>query len=584
MSIAINWVPVTGAQGYRIYRSMNGSAYTYVGAQTGPLNASYVDSALAASSEYAYKVAAYDQSGESELSAGNPYAQAATRAPGAPRSITVTAEATRVTITWNSNPEPNVAGYYVYRSAASGGTFTRLNASPVTSTSYTDAAVSANHDYYYRVSALDLTGAEGVMSPERWVKPQAVPPRYIPHSRYTIQSQECATCHRTHRSPGVSLLAQSREVDLCYSCHNGTGSQYVVDREFSSAAPSRHPVPAGANAGAMVCTDCHNPHLDYAATDQGGNRLYPKLLEVTRNGIRHKGNEICYACHGAGSTRVGGDHETAFAGSSHNSLLPDPPSGTQIKCSACHQPHSASSEGLKIYKEENACFQCHYPGTSSAIAPDIWDRLYSSSDADNRHGILEADQQLRGSKIECVNCHNPHGATAANKTVNPDSPAPGNRWEGTVSQLCLACHDGSFPTSAQTQPYAPGVTSGNQALVNIQEAYHLGADSRADQHGEGLASSNVVLDPAMGWQRGDVLPCSACHEPHGTPNAYNLRSTVISKDGAQRKDGLLVLKLPGGGADARNFCNACHGRQQMGNQQPWPADCLSCHKHGSGTL
>lgn len=584
MSIGIDWTPVAGALGYRIYRSTDGSTYTLLATQTGELNASYLDLSLAASAAYFYKVAAYDHAGESAQSAATQHSQAVTQAPGAPRGIAATGGDRRVTIGWNANPEPNIAGYLVYRSPVSGGVFERLTSSPLIAPAYTDATVSNTETYYYRVTAVDSTGREGEMSPERWAKPQTAPPSNIPHSRYTLQSQECATCHRTHRAPGAGLLAESQEVNLCYSCHNGTGSQFTIYREFSESVSSRHPVPAGDKPGSMTCTNCHNPHLDYAATDQGGDRLYPKLLEVTRNGITHKGNEICTACHGVGSPLVGGNHETAFAGSSHNAPLPDPPSGTQIKCSDCHLPHSSASARLAAYNLENGCFQCHYADVRNPAAPDIWDRLHTGAEPGTRHDLLAADQLVTGARIACTNCHSPHGVSAGYKSVNPDSPAPGNRWEGTVSQLCLACHDGSLPTGAQTQPYAPAVSSGNRGLVDIQEAYHLGLDNRADQHGEGIAGATVTLDPAMGWERGEVLPCTACHEPHGTPNAYNLRSTVFSKDGTQGKGGLLVLKLPGGGADLRFFCGACHGSEQMGNRKPWPTDCLSCHKHGSGTL
>ena len=581
MTIGVNWVPVAGALGYKIYRSTDGTTYSYVYTVQGELNAWFVDSGLAASTRYYYRVKAYDATGDSSFSADNSYSNTTTLPPRAPRGVAVTAGDGRVTITWNANPEPNIVGYNVYRSEVSGGAVVKLNTSPLTTTSYVDTTVINYRDYYYRVSAVDNRGKEGAMSPERWAKPEANPPVFVPHVQYTVESQECAVCHVAHSALGSELIVRSREPEVCFVCHDGTGSQNITYQEFSGDYPSRHPVPAGSNPGTLICGDCHNPHLDHYATGPDNSKLYPKLLSVSINNVvYHKGNEICYKCHGVGSSLIGGDHETPFNGSIHNTAVPDPPSETKIKCSTCHEPHASPNDNLKVYKEENACFQCHYPESSTANAPDIYDRVFANPDPTTHHDIFDADQQANGSKIECVNCHNPHGITSTQKTVDPDSPAPQNLWSGTMRAFCERCHDGSFPTAQQTQPYAPGVSSGTQTLTNIKQTF------LSEQHGEGVASSTLVMDPSMGWQRGDVVPCSACHEPHGTPNGWNLRSTVYSKDGTRKKEGLMVLKLPDGGYDFRYFCNGCHGRNHMGNRKSWPTDCMSgnCHKHGESSF
>lgn len=576
MDIGVNWVPVSGATGYKVFRSTNGTTYSQVGTVTGYLNAYFVDAGLSGSTLYYYRVKAYDGSGDSAYSSATSYAQTTTLAPRAPRNVQATFGDQRVTVTWNPNPESNLSGYNIYRSTVSDGTFTKLNTSLLTVTTYTDTTVTNYVDYYYEVRAVDSKGQEGAPSPERWALPEANPPAHIPHGPYASTTSECSTCHTTHQAAGPRLLNQSQEVAVCFFCHNGTGSQNVTYQEFANY-PSRHPVPAGANPGTMKCSDCHDPHLDYRATDGNGKKLYPKLLKVDYNGIKHKGNDICYKCHGVGSTKVGGDHETAFRSGIHNTAVPLPPSGTEIICINCHLPHGSPNARLKVYKEENACFQCHYPETSTAGAPDIYDRVYANPQHTTHHDIFDADQQANGSKIECVNCHNPHGVTSARKNVDPDAPSPNNLWTGSIRGFCEKCHDGTFPNSTQTQPYAPGVTSGTEALINIKSAYLV------DQHGDGLAGT-PVFDPAMGWAKGDVVPCSQCHEPHGTSNVWNLRSKVYSKDGSMSKDGLLVLPMAGGGADYRYFCNACHGRGHMGNNKTWPTNCMTsnCHKHGTG--
>jgi len=65
-SITISWSSVTGATGYKVYRSASSSgAYSQVGT---PTSASYTDTGLAANTTYYYKVAATNSAGESSQS------------------------------------------------------------------------------------------------------------------------------------------------------------------------------------------------------------------------------------------------------------------------------------------------------------------------------------------------------------------------------------------------------------------------------------------------------------------------------------------------------------------------------------
>ena len=70
-----------------------------------------------------------------------------------------------VSLTWKASSS-SVAGYNVYRSAKSGGPYTKLNSSTDTATLYTDSGVSAGSTYYYVTKALSSAGAESVASNE----------------------------------------------------------------------------------------------------------------------------------------------------------------------------------------------------------------------------------------------------------------------------------------------------------------------------------------------------------------------------------------------------------------------------------
>jgi fibronectin type 3 domain-containing protein len=63
-----------------------------------------------------------------------------------------------VVLQWHASSTPNVAGYNVYRGTTSGGPYTRLNPSLITSLNYTDENVQAGQTYYYVVTVVASDG------------------------------------------------------------------------------------------------------------------------------------------------------------------------------------------------------------------------------------------------------------------------------------------------------------------------------------------------------------------------------------------------------------------------------------------
>jgi hypothetical protein len=116
-------------------------------------------------------------------------------------------------------------------------------------------------------------------------------------------------------------------------------------------------------------------------------------------------------------------------------------------------------------------------------------------------------------------------------------------------------------------------------LPNITGTY------ASSPHGGGSGSAG--LDPTMGYGAGDVLTCDVCHDSHGSPNPFLLKTSVKSKDGSKTKGGLFVVTIADpqnpakNGYDLRFFCNACHDAGEMGNSSPLPSDCVDCHPHNS---
>jgi hypothetical protein len=70
-----------------------------------------------------------------------------------------------VALNWGASSS-SVAGYNVYRSSVSGGSYTKVNPSLLGGVSFTDSNVQAGQTYYYVATSVDTSGNESVYSNE----------------------------------------------------------------------------------------------------------------------------------------------------------------------------------------------------------------------------------------------------------------------------------------------------------------------------------------------------------------------------------------------------------------------------------
>ena len=71
-----------------------------------------------------------------------------------------------ITLQWDSNTEPDLAGYNIYRSTSSGAGYIQLNPSLTSATSFEDTAVETGSVYYYVVTAVNTSQMESSFSNE----------------------------------------------------------------------------------------------------------------------------------------------------------------------------------------------------------------------------------------------------------------------------------------------------------------------------------------------------------------------------------------------------------------------------------
>jgi hypothetical protein len=83
-------------------------------------------------------------------------------APAAPGGLTISLTSVAVNLDWNNNSEIDRAGYNVYRSANAVGPFTKLNASLLSNSAYSDSGAPRSATSYYQVKAVDTSGNESL--------------------------------------------------------------------------------------------------------------------------------------------------------------------------------------------------------------------------------------------------------------------------------------------------------------------------------------------------------------------------------------------------------------------------------------
>ncbi len=160
---------------------------------------------------------------------------------------------------------------------------------------------------------------------------------------------------------------------------------------------------------------------------------------------------------------------------------------------------------------------------------------------------------IGGAQI-CVSCHTPHGASPAIPLWNHSLPSPANTYtayatggtidatdladfqssDGSISSLCLSCHDGSVALGSLVND--PGDLT--DTTSTITGAANLGTDLSNDHpvnftFGAALIAADGELQapttaPLFG-PGSDQLQCGSCHDPHDNTNAPFL---VLSNSGS----------------------------------------------------
>lgn len=270
------------------------------------------------------------------------------------------------------------------------------------------------------------------------------------HVQGTVEDTDCIVCHDLTQH-------QAGEVRL-----------KNVDTPTTIITLSARPDDDAAAAAALepFCLACHDSNGAGGTAPFHDGIIPPAVDQTNWNAASHGMTQTCYDCHGNGH------------GSTKISLL-NPWNAT---------PDGSAADSLR--EEERFCYLCH---DGSVAAADV-QSVFSLTSHHNVSSLEQGD----GSKVECINCHNPHMNNNSSLVSNPDNTL--QLWAGSDTDFCLACHDGAPPTSVSFPATFNGTGYNKAAYSN--SAHDIGTNFTS-----GLGA------------RG----CLHCHDQHGSVNASLLQ-------------------------------------------------------------
>jgi len=145
----------------------------------------------------------------------------------------------RIALDWNDSPETDISYYNIYRSTTQGAGYSLVGSVAAPESAYTDENLLASVTYYYRVSAVDTSGNESLLSSEvDATTAEALenePPIADAGQPFVVESGEVVTLDGLDsRDPDGDVVA--------YLWSQSTGSPVTITGDNSPVATFRAPI------------------------------------------------------------------------------------------------------------------------------------------------------------------------------------------------------------------------------------------------------------------------------------------------------------------------------------------------------
>lgn len=242
-----------------------------------------------------------------------------------------------------------------------------------------------------------------------------------------------------------------------------------------SAAGLARSEEAAVEVGAAVCAGCHAEHAEAFKKSWHGRKM-PAMKDVPFE-------KSCESCHGPGSLHAAAAGDKSHPGFATTRIT----EAANGRCLSCHKQRSLMNWKVSTHHQQNlACAKCHKthegegaPKPKSEVCISCHRKQAAESNLPFHHPIAEG-------KMECSDCHNPHGgdfrnlrAESVNETCfkcHSDKSGPYQFEHPPVTENCQNCHNphGSINDKLlkQSEPFLCMACHKNRhmnSLTNIQQ-------------------------------------------------------------------------------------------------------------------
>jgi predicted CXXCH cytochrome family protein len=429
---------------------------------------------------------------------------------------------------------------------------------------------------------------------------------HTPHSASTSaplwNRYETATTFEIYPSGGSMQAATGQpngSSRLCLSCHDGTSALGMV-RTRSTVIPmqgvsAQGRLPAGASNLSTTLADDHPVSFVPPLTDPEIELPPPGHVVA----LDAQGRVQCRSCHDPhdnshGDFLVGDPGQGALCVTCHDKRdwaaaqhgHPTAPQYQQLvtqACSSCHVPHSAAvAPRLLRQNEETLCYSCHDGAQNNPWEVASLYNITTQFAKVSRHPVtlasgvhnpgegpinsfptpssyLPEQSPAAPRHVECVDCHNPHSALAADPVGGPNGSL-NNVWGVAADaqrvspvtaeyQVCLKCHGDSANRPANT--------------TNLRLAFqttNLG-------HHAVFGPSNVASVPSLipPWTRTSTLKCSDCHGNNATTGPQGPHGSIYAPILKRNYDQIYNSNTPYS-TTRYALCLTCHNNSYFINE------------------
>lgn len=466
-------------------------------------------------------------------------------APSAPTGLAAAlAFPHHVRLSWNANPEPNILGYNVYRNTSSKGTFTRINPSPVTATSFLDTTVAAGTTYYYKVSAVNISGTEGKPSALASIRVVEVTDTFPPANPSGFGAQG---------GYGLSSLIWKNPPDTDFA---GTTVRYGLSG-----------YPSGPQGGFPVCDRPASPGTSDSFLHGGlvnGQTYYYAAFSYDTSGNYSAGvTASATPTDNVPPVITGLREENVTSAGATIRWGTDEPADSQVEY--------GESAGYGSMTPVTAAMVTDHTMELSGLSPaTLYHYRVISRDATGNRSS-SGDKTFTTVPLAGIACRDCHGPLTQYENFES-----GGHGKSGIAFSCETCHtsghghDNTYKELKTIGGFSyPGLSSDLTATTDARRNYCLfacHAPLPGGEHPTGydfVARSNLwkfieILSPEenmrkYGYDPGTVLPvspevklmdvdrnginsygdivmCTTCHELHGTPTGYHMTPIITGPD------------------------------------------------------